>query len=228
MSNPGVPHQGAATGTSFQNNARSMNNVAAVVASWRSSGVAPPLPPQDVRVAMTSTHVTLSWEPAPGGAPPASYIIDVGSGPSLTDLLSQDTGSPSPSYTAPLPAAGNYYVRVRARGAGGVSAPSGEVVVTVPAAGGCSSPPAPPRGLGASVGGNQVTLGWESAPSVSGHVLEAGSAPGLANLLVLPLGAAPGFSAAAPPGLYHVRVRASNACGTSPPSNEIVVAVPGA
>jgi len=50
---------------------------------------------------------------------------------------------------------------------------------------------------------------------------------GASNAAVIMLDpAARTFSTNAPPGTYYVRVRATNACGTSAPSNEILVNVP--
>ncbi len=80
------------------------------------------------------------------------------------------------------------------------------------------------------VAGSAVTLSWtlpiESA-AVTGYRLEAGSQPGLADVLTTGLGPAPSLAAAGvPAGRYYVRVRAVNANGASVPSNEVVVTVP--
>jgi hypothetical protein len=57
-------------------------------------------------------------------------------------------------------------------------------------------------------------------------VIEAGDAPGRSNLAVLPTGSSTtSFRVAAPPGRYHVRVRALNAAGTSAASDEVVLLV---
>lgn len=91
-------------------------------------------------------------------------------------------------------------------------------------------PPGPPVGLMAAVTGSHVQLDWSlpaSSPVATAYLLEAGTAPGLRNLLTMPLGAATRFEAAAVPvGRYYVRVRAINATGTGGASNEVVVDVP--
>jgi len=57
-------------------------------------------------------------------------------------------------------------------------------------------------------------------------VIEAGSAPGATNIAVFDTGGSgTALTAVATPGTYFVRVRARNTCGTSPPSNEVVVTV---
>lgn len=90
----------------------------------------------------------------------------------------------------------------------------------------CGAVPAAPASLVGSVAGQVVTLRW-SAPGgcePESYVIEAGSAPGLANLASLVVGGV-GLTVAAPPGRYHVRVRARNSHGSGAPSNEILVVV---
>jgi hypothetical protein len=56
--------------------------------------------------------------------------------------------------------------------------------------------------------------------------IEAGIAPGAANLAAITVdGATRSFAVQAPPGTYFVRIRSVNACGVSPPSSEVVVTV---
>jgi hypothetical protein len=74
-----------------------------------------------------------------------------------------------------------------------------------------------------------VTLSWHRSSvggAPTGYVIEAGDAPGNSNLAVLPTGSAmTSFRVTAPPGRYHVRVRALNGAGTSAVSDEIVLLV---
>jgi hypothetical protein len=117
---------------------------------------------------------------------------------------------------------GSYYVRVRAFNGLGVSAPSAEREIHV----GCVGPPPTPSGLTGSVGpGGVASVSWSAVDGATSYLVEAGSAPGLANLAVIPV-AGLSVSGAVPPGAYHVRVRAVTDCGTTPPSSEIVVSVP--
>ena len=76
-----------------------------------------------------------------------------------------------------------------------------------------------------SQSGAFVVLVWAAAAGAADYVIEVGSAPGLSNILVLPLGAATSISTVAPPGRYYARIRARNACGSGPASNEIVVTI---
>jgi hypothetical protein len=87
----------------------------------------------------------------------------------------------------------------------------------------------PPTNLTASVNGNTVVLTWTppaTGDPVGAYVIEAGSAPGLANLANVVISATPSLTVpGVPNGTYYVRVRAANNSGVSPPSNEIVVVV---
>jgi hypothetical protein len=80
-------------------------------------------------VSIAQNTVTLAWSAGSGNA--TSYVVEAGSSPGLTNLANSDLGSAAPALTATNVAAGTYYVRVRAKNACGVSAPSNEVVLTV-------------------------------------------------------------------------------------------------
>ena len=90
--------------------------------------------------------------------------------------------------------------------------------------------PPVPTGLMAQGDGGQVRLSWTSgteAGIATGYRVEAGSAPGLANLAVFDGGPATSVTVdGVPPGTYYVRVRATSWGGASAPSGEIVVTVP--
>lgn len=94
----------------------------------------------------------------------------------------------------------------------------------------CNGAPPAPSGLNAVRDDAIVTLNW-TAPAegerVSTYVIEAGSAPGTNDVAIFVApGSASTFRRETPPGTFYVRVFARNACGTSAPSNEVVVTVP--
>ena len=116
---------------------------------------------------------------------------------------------------------GLYFVRVRTRDASGYSGPSNEVQVRV----GCSAPPAPPTGLVTNVSGANVGITWTASAGARSYVLEVGSASGAANLGATPVNGTSMAAANVPNGIYYLRVKATNRCGTSGPSNEAIAAV---
>jgi hypothetical protein len=87
------------------------------------------------------------------------------------------------------------------------------------------SPPAAPSPFMFSQSGAFVVLVWGPAAGAADYVIEVGSAPGMSNLLVQGLGSVTSISTFAPPGRYFARMRARNACGTGPASNEIDVTI---
>lgn len=88
----------------------------------------------------------------------------------------------------------------------------------------------PPQTLTALVTGSTVTLTWlppETGGAPTSYVVEAALSPGGALIASLPV---TGISVAVPGvpnGVYYVRVRAVDGDGAGPPSNEVIVAVPG-
>lgn len=88
-------------------------------------------------------------------------------------------------------------------------------------------PAASPHALTWSTLGNRLTLRWAPPASApAGYLLEAGSAPGLANLALIPLGSVTEFTANAPTGTFFVRVRAAGTSGDAAiATNEVAVTV---
>ena len=94
----------------------------------------------------------------------------------------------------------------------------------------CNPAPASPTGLAHQKKGEMVILNWTAASGaepISTYIVEAGNSPSLSNVgvFVVP-GSATTFERQAPPGTYYARVLARNGCGTSTPSNEVVVTIP--
>ena len=182
-----------------------------------------PSRPTTLSVSVSGSTVTLNWL-ASYGCTPASYVITAGSTPGATDIVVFPTGNSATTLTVSAVPTGLYYVSVLAESAAGRSAPSNEVIVAV---GASCTVPAAPAGLAATATSSTGTLTWVAgSPETTSYLLEAGSAEGLSNLVVVDTGsAATTFTASAPMGLYYVRVRGRNACGVGPASNEAVVAI---
>jgi hypothetical protein len=194
---------------------------------WAGGGaVGAPGPPSGLTTSASGSNVTLGWiAPTTGGAP-TGYLIEAGSSTGLANLASFPTGTTATSFATGGVPAGTYIVRVKATNAAGTSAPSNESTLVV--GGGCTTAPSAPLGLFiVSNSGGTVSLAWTaSAGSPTTYIVEAGSSSGSSNLANLDLGSSvPGLTTPAPRGLYFVRVRGRNACGTSAPSNEIIVNV---
>ena len=178
--------------------------------------------PQRMRASVVGSTVTLQWTP---GAPPAatSFLVEAGSSSGATDVGVFGVGA-STAASGALPP-GAYYTRVRGVSESGPGAPSSEVIVTVPAV---ATPPNTPGTLTAAVTGGVAGFTWGAASgNATTYVIEAGTAPGLANLVVVPTGTLDtSVATPAPAGTYYVRVRAANAYGVSAATNEVRLVVP--
>ena len=179
----------------------------------------------NLRATVTGSTVRLDWD-----YPPNEFVngfqLEAGSGPGLANLAVFQLPSAPPFVIVTGVPNGAYYVRVRGTG-GPLGPPSNEIIVRVGVS--CAGPPGPPVNFSHNVAGNSVFLLW-GAPNVGDppvtYVVEAGTATGLANLVVFDTGSlATSLTVGAPNGVYFTRLRAINACGTSGPSNERVIAV---
>jgi hypothetical protein len=181
---------------------------------------------------VSGSTVILTWSPPPGGGATATYVLEAGSAPGLTNLVNFATGGTTTTFTATGVGNGTYYVRVRARNADGTSGPSNEAAVVVGGGGGggCQPPgAAPPAGFTAAASGNTVNLSWSAVAGAVSYIIEAGSSPGTSNLVMFDTGnTSTSFTGNAPNGTYYLRVRARTDCGTSAASNEAALTVGGA
>jgi hypothetical protein len=182
-------------------------------------GCASPQPPTMLTFTVTGGTLALGWQPS--ATPGVSYTVIAGSTSGESDIGQAPLGAAT-SLTAPGVPPGRYFIRVRAVTACG-SADSNEVDVVV----GAAQAPGAPANLTVQVNGPNVSFSWLAASGATGYVIEAGLEPGSSNLAIVPVGnvltlSAPGV----PPGTYYVRVRAVNAAGQGPPSNEVAVTVP--
>ena len=178
-------------------------------------------PPTGLRVSsMTGNIVTFRWDPPTTGPTPTGFVLEAGTSPSGV-LASLPLGV-EPSFTVAAPA-GSFFVRYTLAGAERSPA-SNEIELHV----GVSVAPSAPTNLLATVNGDVLLMSWTNtfaggAPTglsmdVSGLV--NGSLPlGLSDTLTL---------SGVPAGVYTLRLRAVNGSGTSPSSNPVTVAMPGA
>ena len=169
---------------------------------------------------VSGSVVSLAWTPAPSGGVASSYALIAGSMPGAADVAAF-TLRGATSFTTPAPN-GGYFVRVVPRNRFGPGPPSNELFLRVGPER-CTAPPPSPGTLAFTVAGLDVRLTWTASATADNYTLEAGQAPGAADLANISLGNVTALAASAPPGVYYVRTRAQNACGTSAPSNEVVV-----
>lgn len=198
---------------------RSATDVQQTLAVYRTPA---PGAPRAVTANVTGSLVSLGWQ---AGAPPAatSFTIDVGTSPGGSNIGVFPVGTAT-RVSGTLPS-GTYFARVRAVGAQSTGGASSELIVTVPAT---NTPPGAPGALSGSAADGVVSLSWGAAAgNATTYVIEAGTATGLTNIGAFATGHLDtAFVTPAPPGTYIVRVRAANAFGVSPPSNEVAVVVP--
>ena len=177
-------------------------------------GFGEPQAPRNLRANVVGTLVKIDWDPvAPA---PTHYVLEAATSPLGPAIATLPLGQ-STTLTVPAPP-GRYWVRVFAVNQVGSSPPSAEVEIDVV---GCA-PPVAPAPFNATAAGLVGTVSWTPFAGLS-YTLEVGTAPGLSNLGLLPLPPTGSVSGAAPAGTYYVRLRASNACGVSPPSEEQVL-----
>lgn len=88
------------------------------------------------------------------------------------------------------------------------------------------NPPPSPAGLAASSTAGITTFTWSASPGATHYVLEAGTAPGLANIGSVAIGGTSLSVPGVPAGRYYVRVRAVGVGGQGPRTADVELILP--
>ena len=131
------------------------------------------------------------------------------------------------AFSASGVGAGSYYVRVKATNSTSTSPASNEALLNV--GGGCTAAPPAPTGFTNTFKSNgTVTFVWNASANATTYIIEAGSTPGATNLANANLGSSATTATfnGVGNGVYFVRLRAQNTCGTSGVSNEVTLILP--
>ncbi len=167
--------------------------------------------------------VALAWTPSATGGIPSNYTLVAGSQPGVGNIATFNLAATTFRTQAPN---GGYYIRVIPRNRYGPGTPSNEIFLRVGPEP-CTVPPPAPQSLAFTVAGLNVRVTWAEVATATQYTLEAGRTSGAADLANFALPPVTSYAATAPPGVYFVRTRAHNPCGTSPPSNEVVITLGG-
>jgi hypothetical protein len=149
----------------------------------------------------------------------STWLLEGGTAPGLANLGALPFVNTTHLYVLSNIPPGTYYVRLRAIVAGQPGPPSNEVQVVV----GCRA--TGEFDLRSTVRGVQVQFDWSQFGVPIALQLEAGTAPGAADVAIVRLPNFPArFIAAGPPGRYYVRARPVGQCGDiGAASNEVRV-----
>ncbi len=169
--------------------------------------------PSALRSTDAGSSLEFTWDPGVRAAP-GTFVLEAGYAAGAT--VAQVPVGSATTFTAPGPIPGTVFVRVRDAGTAEVS---NEIVV------GCLAP-APPTRLTADLTAAGVVLTWAPSSRTTTYTLAAGTASRGRDIgtLTVPV-TQTSLTTPAPPGTYFLRVRANNACGTSPESGEVFFTV---
>jgi hypothetical protein len=185
----------------------------------RVEGLATPNAPTELVAESAGSTITFNWLAPRDGVRPHAYIVEAGTGPGLANLASLRVPTATTFNISNVPT-GTYYVRVRAATAAGAGGATNDVAVTTGSGSGLCTPVDIPGPINFRSSGGLINFEWDAPTHGAQPIayrLEAGSAPGVADIASVTLGPARVFTVAAPPGTYFLQLRAIGACGTSAP-----------
>jgi predicted phage tail protein len=188
-------------------------------------GIVAPDAPYAVTPVVVAGRLSITWMAPDLGPRPSSYLVEVGTAAGLANIAVIPVTGNAFTFNGVPP--GAYFVRLRSRVGAVAGPPTDDVLMVV---GNVPAPPSAPQSFTASANGSVVTLSW-GAPffgPVTSYVVEAGTRQGASDIAAFSTGSTatslvvPGV----PPGRYFLRIRAVNALGSSPQSEEYELVVP--
>lgn len=185
-----------------------------------------PGPPTAFAAGVSGGTVGIRWQPAPFGAAPSGYRIEVGSDYGLSDIAVFPFGAGQTSLVVDGVPAGTYVIRARAVAGANVGLTTPELRLTVGPLPTCTAPPVPPIIMTPLVTNGIATVTWLGVDSPDGYIFSAGTAPGLSDLVVTSTGTVAGIAGAPETGTYALRVAAATDCGTATSTEAFVTIGP--
>jgi hypothetical protein len=179
--------------------------------------------PSNVVAVQSGGVLNVSWS-APGGSPaPSGYRLDFRSGGTIAATVNTGAAT-SISVAIPPGTAGTFTVTVTALSGSTAGSASPPTTFTI-GAGGCTSAPARPTGVSGAVVNGTATVRWNASSGATSYIVQAGAAPGGAEMFNANVGSATTVSASGlPPGFRaYVRIIAVNACGQSAATADFLV-----
>lgn len=168
-----------------------------------------------VQTSVDAGNVTVTWNPAAMGTPPAYYWVEFGSSPGARDAAI--VTSVARTYTRYMNP-GTYWMRVRAIVNGVAGAVSNETSIVV-APSRCAGAPGTPTLLPVTSSQGAVTFSWSAAVGAAADRYRIE----LSNGTTLTTGGAgTSYVWAQRGGTFSAHVIADNACGSSARSNDVV------
>lgn len=189
-----------------------------MVTAGQPGGGGAPEAPGGLQVSVVGGVAAFSWSPS--ASPGVRYRLLAGSRPGEAAFVRELGAATSASVAAPQ---GLYNARVVALSACGQSTSSEESLVAVGAA--ALLLVAPSRVV-AVVTAGAVQVSWTPPAGAGAFVIEAGSAPGLADLGVIAHAGSVARFTHVPAGTYYLRVKTRTAAGLGAGSDEVVLVVP--
>jgi hypothetical protein len=192
---------------------------------WGPTAPAPagaPGKPTVTRAEAVGGILNVSWTLA-AGASPTAHRLDFFSGAALVATVNAGSNT---SIAIPIPpgTVGSFTVRVTAFN-GSTAGPTSDPFAFGIATAGCTSAPPTPTGISGAVASGTATVRWNASSGATSYIVQAGAAPGGAEMFNANVGSATTVSASGlPPGFRaYVRIIAVNACGQSASTADFLV-----
>jgi outer membrane biosynthesis protein TonB len=220
----GSSYRGAATdGADLGADIAALTAATVVAVSGNRTNTPPTPTPEPTPVPVPVPVPTPAPTPTPTPTPKPSPAPSPAPGPSAPPSAPAPSTPPPSAPSAPAPGGDPGPAPAPEPGAAPAPTPTPKHSPLVPLA---------PSALRAAVDGSTITLTWDApagGPGLTTYVVEAGSSAGAADLAqVATNGLSTTFVArGVAAGAYYVRVRAANAAGVGPASNDVLAVVGG-